>query len=95
MLSNGKRSRMVLKTMDNLCTGVQLSVNTQYQDVLEKLKTHYKNRCKRRWAKLKRVYFSDTWTTTATLAAIFLMVITLVGTVAAIFQAWVGKKKGG
>lgn len=96
VLTNGAgRSSVVLKTVNNLCTGVQMSVKTQYQDVLENLNTHYNSRSKRRWTKLKKVYFSDTWTTTATLAAIFLLCITLVGTVAAIFQAWIGKKKGG
>ncbi|AAD10660.1 Hypothetical protein [Arabidopsis thaliana] len=88
VLTNGVgRSSMVLKMVNNLAIGVLLSNQSQYHDIVEKLNIHHSSRRKRIWAKLRKVYFSDLWTTTATLAAISLLLLTLAGTVASIFQA--------
>ncbi|CAE5963236.1 unnamed protein product [Arabidopsis arenosa] len=88
VLTNGVgRSSMVLKMVNNLAIGVLLSNQSQYHDIVEKLNIHHNSRRKRIWAKLRKVYFSDLWTTTATLAAISLLLLTLAGTVASIIQA--------
>ena len=94
VLTNGVgRSRMVLKTVNNLCAGLQISENSQYHDVLQNLDTHYRSNMKRTLTRLKKVYFSDLWTGTATITAILLLLLTVTGTVAAILQVKGGKER--
>ncbi|WZZ31342.1 hypothetical protein YC2023_014743 [Brassica napus] len=52
------------------------------------LKAHYKSRRNRYWATLSKVYFPDLLTGTATCAAVFLLFLTLIGTVASVIQAY-------
>ena len=87
------RSSMVLKTVNNLCAGLQISENSQYHDVLQNLDTHYRSNMKRTLTRLKKVYFSDLWTGTATITAILLLLLTVTGTVAAILQVKGGKER--
>ncbi|KAK0582148.1 hypothetical protein LWI29_022043 [Acer saccharum] len=57
-----------------------------YYEVVEKLKAHYDNCWNHSKATLKRVYFSDPWIGTGTVAAALLLLLTLVETVCSILQ---------
>ncbi|KAL1215214.1 hypothetical protein V5N11_016980 [Cardamine amara subsp. amara] len=82
------RPSLVVDMVNKLQDGVNVGTSSQYFDVAEKLRAHYTSRRKRCWATLKNVYFSDLWTGTATLAAVFLLLLTLIGTVASVIQAY-------
>ncbi|KAL1215213.1 hypothetical protein V5N11_016979 [Cardamine amara subsp. amara] len=79
---------LVVDMVNKLQVGVKVGSKSQYYFISRKLRAHYKSRRKRRWATLKNVYFSDLWTGTATLAAVFLLLLTLIGTVASVIQAY-------
>ncbi|KAK2650753.1 hypothetical protein Ddye_018242 [Dipteronia dyeriana] len=57
-----------------------------YYEVAEKLKAHYGNRWNHSKATLKRVYFSDPWIGTGTVAAALLLLLTLAQAVCSILQ---------
>ncbi|XP_044476498.1 uncharacterized protein LOC123204028 [Mangifera indica] len=57
-----------------------------YYHIRMQLKQHYKNPRNRTKATLKRVYFSNLWRGTATVAAIILLLLTIVQTVCSILQ---------
>ncbi|CAA7032770.1 unnamed protein product [Microthlaspi erraticum] len=79
--------RLVVEMVNNLNRGLKAPENSQYHNIAINLRAHYKSRRKRCWATLSKVYFSDLLTGTATFAAVFLLFLTLVGTVASVIQA--------
>ncbi|KAK2650749.1 hypothetical protein Ddye_018238 [Dipteronia dyeriana] len=62
--------------------GLQITPSPSvYHDIYEKLKAHYNGRWNRTMANLKTIYFGDIWKSTATGAAIILLVLTVVQTI--------------
>ncbi|KAJ4705229.1 hypothetical protein OWV82_022035 [Melia azedarach] len=57
-----------------------------YQDIIKDLNVHYNDPWNHAMATLKRVYFSNYWIGTATIAAIMLLFLTLIQTVCSILQ---------
>lgn len=88
VMNNMGRPSLVVDMVNKLKVGVYEGYTSQYYDIAIDLKAHYKSRRKRCWATLRKVYFSDLWTGTATLAAVLLLLLTLVGTVASVIQAY-------
>ncbi|KAG7589028.1 hypothetical protein ISN44_As07g013450 [Arabidopsis suecica] len=86
--NNIGRVSLVVDMVNNLQVGVKVGTNSQYFYMAKDLRAHCKSRRKRCWATLRKVYFSDLWTGTATLAAAFLLLLTLVGTIASVIQAY-------
>ncbi|KAL1215211.1 hypothetical protein V5N11_016978 [Cardamine amara subsp. amara] len=82
------RPSLVVDMVNKLQVGVKVGTRSQYYIISRKLRAHYTSRRKMSWATLKNVYFSDLWTGTATLAAVFLLLLTLIGTVASVIQAY-------
>ncbi|CAA7019847.1 unnamed protein product [Microthlaspi erraticum] len=80
----------VAKMLHKLCEGVVFT-GSNYYHLAQELEQH----CQRRYAilyynlsiaALRRVYFKDLWTGTATVSAVVLLVLTLIGTVASVLQ---------
>jgi len=71
--------------VNKLCLGL-VDFGSHYSDIVENLNKHYDNRLNRSVGTLRRVYFKDLWTGTATIAAVVLLVLTLIQTVASILQ---------
>ncbi|EOA35128.1 hypothetical protein CARUB_v10020252mg [Capsella rubella] len=82
------RPRLVMDMVNKLQAGLRLGDYSQYYYIAMKLKAHYKSRRKMCWATLNKVYFSDMLTGTATLGAVLLLFLTLVGTIASVLQAY-------
>ncbi|XP_044475391.1 UPF0481 protein At3g47200-like isoform X2 [Mangifera indica] len=59
---------------------------SSYHNLSEQLKEHYNNPWNRAKTTLKRVYFSNPWRSTATVAAIILLFLTIIGTICSILQ---------
>lgn len=78
--------RSVAEMVNKLCLGL-VDFGSYYYSVAEDLNDHYNSRLNRSIATLRRVYFKDLWTGTATITAVFLLVLTLIGTVASVLQA--------
>ncbi|KAG2301371.1 hypothetical protein Bca52824_030022 [Brassica carinata] len=78
----------VVRMVNDLNLGLKKPKSSQYHSIAMNLIAHYKSRRNRCWATLKKVYFPDLLTGTATFAAMFLLFLTLVGTVASVIQAW-------
>lgn len=70
-------SRLCLEIVDEGC---------HYYDISERLSDFYENPFNRSVATLRRVYFKDLWTGTAHVVAFFLLVLTLIATVASVLQ---------
>ncbi|XP_034892621.1 UPF0481 protein At3g47200-like [Populus alba] len=68
----------VSKLMNNLS---QRSEKTYYSDICQTLNAYYENPWNRRKATLKLVYFSNLWRGTGTVAAAFLLILTLIQTI--------------
>lgn len=67
--------------------GLGISVDgSYYSDLAVEVNTYYRNPVNRSKAVLKRVYFGNLWIGTATIAATFLLVMTLIQTVASLIQ---------
>ncbi|CAA7055057.1 unnamed protein product [Microthlaspi erraticum] len=79
---------LVVEMVNKLTVGLNISATSQYHSIAMNLTAHYKSRRKRCWATLNKVYFSDMLTGTASTAAILLLFLTLVGTVASVLQAY-------
>ncbi|XP_020882964.1 UPF0481 protein At3g47200 [Arabidopsis lyrata subsp. lyrata] len=75
----------VTEMVNKLCLGL-VDFGSHYCDIVENLNKHYDNRLNRSVGTLRRVYFKDLWTGTATIAAVVLLVLTLIQTVASILQ---------
>ncbi|KAL1225240.1 hypothetical protein V5N11_023039 [Cardamine amara subsp. amara] len=75
----------VAKMVNKLCLGL-VEFKSHYYDIATRLNNHYDSRCNRSIATLRRVYFKDLWTGTATVAAVVILLLTLIGTVASVLQ---------
>lgn len=71
--------------VNKLCLGLA-DFGSHYYDIAERLNKHYESRLNRSIATLRRVYFKDLWTGTATIAAVVILVLTFIGTVASVLQ---------
>lgn len=80
----------VTEMVNKLCLGL-VDFGSHYSDIVEKLNKHYNNFLNRSVGTLRRVYFNDLWTSTATIAAVVLLMLTLIQTVASILQVKHGK----
>ncbi|KAF8099703.1 hypothetical protein N665_0238s0031 [Sinapis alba] len=78
-------SESVVKLVNTMCLGLAAN-GSYYYDIAEKLNKYYNNRLNRSLATLRRVYFKDLWTGTATIAAVIILVLTLIGTVTSVLQ---------
>ncbi|KAL9428072.1 hypothetical protein AB3S75_030127 [Citrus x aurantiifolia] len=70
---------------NGLCLEIQL-LESSYTGIIKDLIDHYDNRWNNAKATLKRVYFSNLWTGTATVAAVVLLVLTLIQTICSIMS---------
>ncbi|XP_031282064.1 putative UPF0481 protein At3g02645 [Pistacia vera] len=67
--------------------GLFISVSgSSYYGICEELKRHYNNPGNRRKATLKRVYFNNLWRGTTTVAAVLLLLLTIIQTICSILQ---------
>ena len=82
------RVSLVVDMVNKLQVGVKVGTHSQYYYIAQALKAHCKSRRNKFWGTLSKVYFSDLWTGTATVAAVLLLFMTLVGTVASVMQTY-------
>ncbi|KAF3576096.1 hypothetical protein DY000_02032253, partial [Brassica cretica] len=75
----------VAQMVNKLVTGI-VDTSSYYHDIAGEVNEYYRNPVNRSKAILKRVYFGNPWTGTATIAATFLLVMTLIQTWASIVQ---------
>ncbi|XP_044481517.1 UPF0481 protein At3g47200-like [Mangifera indica] len=75
----------VANMFNRLCSNVLIRPSA-YHNLCNELKEHYNSPWYRAKATLKRVYFSNPWRGTATVAAIILLFLTVVQTVCSIWQ---------
>ncbi|KAK2650731.1 hypothetical protein Ddye_018220 [Dipteronia dyeriana] len=75
----------IAKMFNRLCSNIPITESCYY-DVAEKLRAHYKYPWNHVKATLKSVYFGNLWTGTATVAAIFLLILTAIQTACSIMQ---------
>ncbi|CAH8361206.1 unnamed protein product [Eruca vesicaria subsp. sativa] len=75
----------VARMVNKLGLGI-LDHGSYYYDTVVKVNAYYTDPVNRSMAVLKRVYFGNLWTGTATIAATFLLVMSLIQTVASIIQ---------
>lgn len=76
---------LVARMVNKLGLGI-IEVGSHYSGIAVEVNKYYSNPVKKSKAVLKRVYFRNLWTGTATMAATCLLVMTLVQTVASIIQ---------
>ncbi|EFH52818.1 hypothetical protein ARALYDRAFT_349109 [Arabidopsis lyrata subsp. lyrata] len=76
---------LVAEMVNKLCLGI-LEVGSYYSDIAVEVNRHYSNPVNRSCAVLKRVYFGDMWTGTASVTATLLLLMTLTQTVTSIIQ---------
>ncbi|KAF8081378.1 hypothetical protein N665_0890s0016 [Sinapis alba] len=76
---------LVSQMVNKLNVGI-FHYNPYYSDIVAEVNKYYKTPMNRSKAILKRVYFGNMWTGTATIAATFLLVMTLIQTVSSIIQ---------
>ncbi|KAF3559988.1 hypothetical protein F2Q69_00014720 [Brassica cretica] len=75
----------VAQMVNKLVTGI-VDTGSYYHDIAGEVNKYYRNPVNRSKAILKRVYFGNPWTGTATIAATFLLVMTLIQNWASIVQ---------
>ncbi|TXG62554.1 hypothetical protein EZV62_009548 [Acer yangbiense] len=75
----------IAKMFNRLCSNIPVT-DSCYYDVVEKMKAHYKYPWNHAKATLKSVYFDNLWTGTATVAATFLLILTVIQTICSIMQ---------
>ena len=85
--NNIGRSSLVLEMINNLGQGVLTPSTTIYHNTVKKLDNHCNKCCRKQCVTLKKVYFSDCWVGTATVAAAVLLLLTMAATGASIYQA--------
>ncbi|KAL1206429.1 hypothetical protein V5N11_020794 [Cardamine amara subsp. amara] len=76
---------LVAEMVNKLNVGI-ITCGSCYYDIAAQVNTHYTNRYQRSKAILKRVYFGNLWIGTASVAAVLLLLMTLIQTVASIIQ---------
>ncbi|XP_031268412.1 UPF0481 protein At3g47200-like [Pistacia vera] len=77
-------------TIVRMFNGLSISVvvsRSRYSGIVRDLKSHYSNGWNHKGATLKRVYFGNPWKGTGTIAAIVLLLLTLIQTICSIMQA--------
>ncbi|KAG7589577.1 GAG-pre-integrase domain [Arabidopsis suecica] len=77
--------RAVEKMVNKLSVGVILC-DSSYSDIARQVRKQYNNKWNKSYAVLRRVYCSDLWTGTATVAATCLLLMTLIQTVSSVIQ---------
>ncbi|KAL5794956.1 hypothetical protein ACOSP7_003550 [Xanthoceras sorbifolium] len=75
----------IAKMFNKLCSHISLSPS-RYHGIVEKMIAHYNYPWNHWKATLISVYFSNLWSGTATIAATFLVILTLIQTVCSIMQ---------
>ncbi|XP_031282066.1 UPF0481 protein At3g47200-like [Pistacia vera] len=70
---------------NKLCRCIGLS-ETSYYETCEELKKHCNSNWNKAIATLRRVYFSNPWRGTGTVAAVILLLLTIIQTICSIFQ---------
>jgi len=88
ILVNGLGDNNAVATLvNNLCSQIYiLDMNSDYCSLCKDLSSFYEDPWHSRKATLKRDYFSNPWRTTATVAAIILLVLTFTQTVCSIIS---------
>ncbi|KAL1190920.1 hypothetical protein V5N11_025660 [Cardamine amara subsp. amara] len=76
---------LVAEMVNKLSLGI-LDGGSSYSDIADQIHTHYTSPVNKSWAILKRVYFGNLWTGTATVVATFLLLMTLIQVVTSIIQ---------
>ncbi|KAJ4705219.1 hypothetical protein OWV82_022026 [Melia azedarach] len=76
----------IAKMFNELGLQIALSTPSCYSNIVRDMKTHYEDPWNRAMATLKRVYFTNMWRGTGTIAAIFLLILTSIQTVCSILQ---------
>ncbi|TXG62555.1 hypothetical protein EZV62_009549 [Acer yangbiense] len=74
----------IAKMFNRLCS--HFIVNDFHYDIAKKIKAYYKYPWNHAKAALKSVYFNNLWTGTATVAAAFLLILTVTQTVFSVMQ---------
>ena len=71
----------VEKLIKSLCVHI-VQTNSCYFGIYDQLNDHYEtNKCNRRMAILKQVYFKDLWTGSATILGLVVLVFSVIGTI--------------
>lgn len=78
--------RSVAEMVNKLRLGLCIENYSYYNDIALKVNAYYDNPINRTRAILGRMYFSNMWKGTATVAATLLLVMTLIQTVASVIQ---------
>ncbi|KAG7584498.1 hypothetical protein ISN44_As08g039510 [Arabidopsis suecica] len=78
--------RLVADVVNRLSLGVTIE-DSYYSNIVNKVNAYYSSPVNSSLAILKRVYFGNMWTGTATVAATLLLLMTLIQTVASVIQA--------
>lgn len=87
IISNGVGdTAKIAKMFNQLCEHIGFSSDSCYYDVVMNLQAHYNNPWNHAKATLKRVYFTNLWTGTGTVAAVVLLVLTLIQTICSIMS---------
>ncbi|GAY33155.1 hypothetical protein CUMW_005890 [Citrus unshiu] len=85
IISNGVGDiAKIAKMFNQLCQHISYSSASCYYDVFMNLQAHYNDPWNHAKATLKRVYFTNLWTGTGTIAAVVLLVLTLIQTICSI-----------
>lgn len=74
------RQGLVAKMVNKLCLGV-VDHGSYYSELVDEVNDRYKNQFYKTFGILRRVYFSNLWKGTATIAAICILIMTLIQTV--------------
>ncbi|VVB06391.1 unnamed protein product [Arabis nemorensis] len=77
--------RLVAEMVNKLCLGIRFC-GSYYSDIAAAVNNYYRDPFNRSHAVLKSVYFGNLWTGTGTVAAMLLLLMTLIQTVASIIQ---------
>ncbi|KAK0606748.1 hypothetical protein LWI29_003742 [Acer saccharum] len=85
IINNLGDAESVAKIFNGICKDILLPVSP-YADIIKQMNGHYRQPWNRWKGTLKRIYFSDIWTGTATFAAVFLLILTIVQAVCSILQ---------
>ncbi|KAL5862308.1 hypothetical protein ACOSQ3_003595 [Xanthoceras sorbifolium] len=75
----------IAKMFNRLCSRITPSPSC-YFGIADDMKTHYNNRWNHAKATLRSVYFPNLWTGTATVAAVVLLILTVIQTVCSLMQ---------
>ncbi|KAJ4705221.1 hypothetical protein OWV82_022028 [Melia azedarach] len=70
----------IAKMFNELCLQITVSTPSCYEDIIGDLREHYKSSWSRAKATLKRVYFTNYWRGTGTIAATMLLLLTFIQT---------------